>query len=148
MWSTRTGHCDLVAWLGIAKEVGAEALLCGVIGLQLWAPVLGTANAQGCGLAVEGVSVATGRDGIQPCSVRNLLTLRVDFCALRTAPQCESVEGCQSPPADQGRPILVEEPQFSYDTVILLGLYIRSFLCIDQEQTTRESPRSSGVPEE
>jgi len=43
---------ELIAGLGVAKEVGADALLGGVVGLELGAPVSGAANAEGGGLAV------------------------------------------------------------------------------------------------
>ena len=56
---------DVVTRLGVAKEVGADALLGRVVRLELGAPVGGTANAEGSGLAGHVVSVTGGRDGIQ-----------------------------------------------------------------------------------
>lgn len=47
----RTGQLDLVTRLGVAEVVGAHALLGGVVGLELRAPVGGAAHAEGGGLA-------------------------------------------------------------------------------------------------
>merc|ERR1719324_1288142 len=57
-------HHDLVPGLGVAEEVGADALLGRVVRLQLGAPVGGPAHAQGGRLPVELVAVAGGGDRV------------------------------------------------------------------------------------
>mmetsp|Transcript_12511 Transcript_12511/g.35687 ORF Transcript_12511/g.35687 Transcript_12511/m.35687 type:complete len:361 (-) Transcript_12511:20-1102(-) len=81
--SGRSGHGDLSSRCSIAKEVGADSLLGGVLGSELGAPVGGAADAQGGSLAVKAVSVPRGGDGIQTGSVRDLLALGVDLGSRR-----------------------------------------------------------------
>ncbi len=78
-----TSHVDLLAWLGIAQEVGADALLGWVLTAHLGVPVHGTAHAQGGGLAVEGVAIAGAGDGVQAHTVGHLLALAVHLGALQ-----------------------------------------------------------------
>jgi len=79
----RTRHRDLVAGLGVAQEVGAQALLGRVVRLQLRVPVRGPAHAERGRQPIKVVAVPGGRDGVQPHAVRHLLALRVHLGALR-----------------------------------------------------------------
>mmetsp|Transcript_45079 Transcript_45079/g.134563 ORF Transcript_45079/g.134563 Transcript_45079/m.134563 type:complete len:343 (-) Transcript_45079:34-1062(-) len=71
------GHHDLRARGSVAQEVGADTLLGWVIGLHLRVPVGGTAHAQRRGVAVERVTVAGRRDGVQAHAMGHLLATRV-----------------------------------------------------------------------
>mmetsp|Transcript_21230 Transcript_21230/g.59076 ORF Transcript_21230/g.59076 Transcript_21230/m.59076 type:complete len:372 (-) Transcript_21230:1819-2934(-) len=59
------GHLHLVTWLGVAQEVGADALLGWIVGLELWAPVGGATDAQGSGLSGHVITVTGRRDGVE-----------------------------------------------------------------------------------
>ena len=60
-----TGHHDLGTGLGVAKEVGADSLLGGIVFLELGAPVSGTTDAKGSGLAGHVISVPGRGDGVK-----------------------------------------------------------------------------------
>eukprot|EP00964_Phaeocystis_antarctica_P033215 scaffold18857_cov46-Phaeocystis_antarctica.AAC.1 len=70
------GQLDLVAGLAVAQEVGADALLGGVVGLELRAPVGGAADAERGGGAGHVVTVPRGGDRVQAHRV-GLAVLRV-----------------------------------------------------------------------
>mmetsp|Transcript_30240 Transcript_30240/g.47335 ORF Transcript_30240/g.47335 Transcript_30240/m.47335 type:complete len:289 (+) Transcript_30240:439-1305(+) len=61
----RTSHLHLIPRLSIAQVVGAHTLLGGVLGLQLRAPVGGTANAEGHGVAGHVISISGRSDGVK-----------------------------------------------------------------------------------
>ena len=63
--SGRSGHHDFVTGVGVAKEVGADTGLGWIVGLEFWAPVVGTTDAQGSGLSGLVVTVTTGGDGVK-----------------------------------------------------------------------------------
>lgn len=79
----RTCHGNLITGLGVTQEVGAEALFGGVVLSHLLVPVLGTTDAQRCGLAVELVSISAGSNRIQTHTVRHLLAPGVDLGTLQ-----------------------------------------------------------------
>mmetsp|Transcript_15434 Transcript_15434/g.33427 ORF Transcript_15434/g.33427 Transcript_15434/m.33427 type:complete len:349 (-) Transcript_15434:60-1106(-) len=60
-----SGHHDLGSGSGIAKEVGADSLLGGIVRLELGAPVVGATDAEGSGLAGQVVTVTGGGDGVK-----------------------------------------------------------------------------------
>merc|ERR1719316_2365701 len=72
----RAGERQLIARAGVAQEVGADALLGGVVRLELRAPVGGAAHAERRGGAGHVVTVARRRDRVQADRVR-LAVLRV-----------------------------------------------------------------------
>ena len=59
----------LVAGFAIAQEVAADALLFGVLGLQLRAPVHSATHAQTGGLTIEFITVAGGGNGVEAHAV-------------------------------------------------------------------------------
>ena len=61
----RAGHLQLISRRGVAEEVRADSLLGGVLGLELGAPVGGTADAERSGLAGHVISVPRGGDGVK-----------------------------------------------------------------------------------
>mmetsp|Transcript_13273 Transcript_13273/g.30373 ORF Transcript_13273/g.30373 Transcript_13273/m.30373 type:complete len:342 (+) Transcript_13273:116-1141(+) len=79
----RSRERHLRARLAVAEEVGADALLRRVLLVHLRAPVRRAANAKAGRLAVEVVSVARRRDGVEADSVRHLLALGVQFGSRR-----------------------------------------------------------------
>jgi len=61
----RTSHLHLIPRLSIAQVVGAHTLLGGVLRFQLRAPVGGTANAEGHGVAGHVISISGRSDGVK-----------------------------------------------------------------------------------
>mmetsp|Transcript_42874 Transcript_42874/g.130419 ORF Transcript_42874/g.130419 Transcript_42874/m.130419 type:complete len:611 (+) Transcript_42874:1500-3332(+) len=70
-------HLDLISGLGVAEEVGADALLGRIVGLELGAPVGGAADAEGASVAGHVVAVAGGGDGVQADSMGLAILLAV-----------------------------------------------------------------------
>ena len=56
--SKGTCHGDLIAWLGVTKEVGADSLLCGILGILLWVPVGGSPDTQAGCLGIKVVAIS------------------------------------------------------------------------------------------
>mmetsp|Transcript_774 Transcript_774/g.1825 ORF Transcript_774/g.1825 Transcript_774/m.1825 type:complete len:343 (-) Transcript_774:65-1093(-) len=61
----RAGHLQLISRRGVTEEVRADSLLGGVIGLELGAPVGGTADAERSSLAGHVISVPRGGDRVE-----------------------------------------------------------------------------------
>mmetsp|Transcript_31995 Transcript_31995/g.68160 ORF Transcript_31995/g.68160 Transcript_31995/m.68160 type:complete len:339 (-) Transcript_31995:106-1122(-) len=59
------GHDDLGTGLGVAEEVGADALLGGIVGLELGAPVGGATDTEGTGGASHVITITAGGDGVK-----------------------------------------------------------------------------------
>lgn len=64
-FSNGTSDADLVSGFDVAQEVGANALLRGILLSGDWIDVLGATDAQADGAAVEQIAVSGGCDGVQ-----------------------------------------------------------------------------------
>ena len=74
-------HGDFGAGGGIAQEVGADALLGGIVTPEFGVPVGGTTHAERGGLSIEVVAVAGGGNGVEAGAVGDFLALGVDLGA-------------------------------------------------------------------